>query len=613
MSQNAFSSLTLFFFAYTAVLLFAIFFIMSFSTLFFLGSYSKETSSLYFTNLIFSMFGCLGALVFLSLSSPIIGLSICTLATIAISLNENRAKVTKSLTASAYLAIVILFVLVFSATAPRTPGIVFEKWTPFSKITVTNVSTSACWRCANNTLVDSYTLTIDYDASTSIFKNVSDAPVVRKDVTHIGYYLLGQNSTVVILGSGGGRDVLGARTFFPKRIVAIEINPTIVEATNSLSPSIYGNPDTQVIVDDGRAGLLRMEEKADIIQLSLVDTWAASNSGSYALVENYLYTRESLSLYLDRLSDSGIVSITRWTTDKSRLTSLALAALSANGIQSPLEHVLLISARGEGEYGLITALIKKSPFTQDEYGILSEKSAELGFEIERPEPPIVPNTVSDDSPFFFFTSYGLVMLLLMSLPLIIGGAILLRIHSANQGFHMVDALFFSAIGLGFMLIEFLVLQKGALIIQNPTMNFGLSVGVLLAGSGLGSFFSSKIKKLIDFTVILPLLLLAFMFIMNNYSVELALLDLPLRILIMAILVVPIAFLMGVFFPPYFDRMKKRGDSVVGLAWAANGFFSVLSPTIGLMISIYLGFNTLAIAACIVYATATVLLLKITRQ
>ena len=54
------------------------------------------------------------------------------------------------------------------------------------------------------------------------------------------------------------------------------------------------------------------EGKYDFIQISLIDSWAASAAGAFALAESNLYTSEAYQLYFDRLNEGGILSTSRW-------------------------------------------------------------------------------------------------------------------------------------------------------------------------------------------------------------------------------------------------------------------------------------------------------------
>ena len=124
------------------------------------------------------------------------------------------------------------------------------------------------------------------------------------------------------------------------------------------SGGIYANPRVRITVDDGRSFVRRTPERYDVIQASLVDTWAATAAGAYTLTENTLYTVDAFNDYLDHLTDDGVLTITRWVADGLRLVSLAQAACERRG---------LVGRRSPGDRPPRSAsrrfLLKKTPFT----------------------------------------------------------------------------------------------------------------------------------------------------------------------------------------------------------------------------------------------------------
>ena len=104
----------------------------------------------------------------------------------------------------------------------------------------------------------------------------------------------------------------------------------------------------------------RSPERYDVIQASLVDTWAATAAGAYTLTENTLYTVEAFDDYLDHLTDDGMLTITRWVFDGLRLVSLAQAACESRG-WSAADRLAIVR-----QDNVATFLLKKTPFTPAE-------------------------------------------------------------------------------------------------------------------------------------------------------------------------------------------------------------------------------------------------------
>ncbi len=104
------------------------------------------------------------------------------------------------------------------------------------------------------------------------------------------------------------------------------------------SGGIYADPRVTIHVEDGRSFIRRSAERYDLIQASLVDTWAATAAGAYTLAENSLYTVEAFEDYLDHLSENGMLTMTRWVFDGLRLVSLARAAWARRGPDAARPH-----------------------------------------------------------------------------------------------------------------------------------------------------------------------------------------------------------------------------------------------------------------------------------
>ena len=139
-----------------------------------------------------------------------------------------------------------------------------------------------------------------------------------------------------MIGPGGGRDLVSALVFGAGRVDGVEINPIIAQRRHARSVSRVfrrdlHHPRVRIAVDDGRSFVSRTSNRYDIIQASLVDTWAATAAGAYTLTENTLYTVEAFNDYLDHLKDDGVLTITRWVFDGLRLVSLAQEACAGRG------------------------------------------------------------------------------------------------------------------------------------------------------------------------------------------------------------------------------------------------------------------------------------------
>ena len=255
---------------------------------------------------------------------------------------------------------------------------------------------------------------IDSAASTPILgvtPDLANAQYLRYELTALAYHLGRKGAptsnlqpptsgfNALVIGPGGGRDLVSALVFGAGHVDGVEINPIIADDVmrnrfREFSGGIYTNPRVQITVDDGRSFVRRAPERYDVIQASLVDTWAATAAGAYTLTENSLYTVEAFNDYLDHLSDRGILTITRWVFDGLRLVSLAQEALEARG-WSAADRLAIVRQKD-----VATFLLKKTPFTAGEIAELHRIAAELRFDIlyaPGPADPLEPAYVGSGS------------------------------------------------------------------------------------------------------------------------------------------------------------------------------------------------------------------------
>jgi hypothetical protein len=248
-----------------------------------------------------------------------------------------------------------------------------------------------------------------------------------------------------IIGPGGGVDVMRAVASGSPNVTGIEINPTIVNKVMrgryaDYSFHLYDLPQVHIHVQDGRSYVRSSHDKYDVVQMTLVDTWASTAAGAFALSENNLYTIEAFREYFSHLKPDGMIAITRWEfrqpREALRVVSQAIESLHQVGVADPRQHFVLVADGGLNEDGRpVLVLAKKTPFTASEYAAVAAHVREnqnliwLNPTAEyaglQPLPPAAAafhdliesnnpslfardyaynvGPVSDSAPFFFFT------------------------------------------------------------------------------------------------------------------------------------------------------------------------------------------------------------------
>jgi spermidine synthase len=272
----------------------------------------------------------------------------------------------------------------------------FSKWNAISRIEVNNLNGGRY-------------VVIDADATTAIMnvdpakwdRDQSGAQPASPIPTHTGLPAAGgfnwkkslmaaapsvanvlrPQGTFAIIGPGGGVDVLRAVANGSPSVTGIEINPIIVDdimrgAYADYSYHLYDLPQVHIHIQDGRSYVRSSNDKYDVVQMTLVDTWASTAAGAFALSENNLYTLEAFREYFDHLKPDGMIAITRWEfhqpREALRVVSQAIEALHQQGIANPANNFVIVADGNLDEDGRpVLVLAKKSAFTEAEYAAVA--------------------------------------------------------------------------------------------------------------------------------------------------------------------------------------------------------------------------------------------------
>lgn len=569
--------------------------------------------------------------------------------------------------------------------------VLFSKWNSFSRVAVYD-RRHGDWSLSpayTGPMPDSRFMDIDSAASTPIIRFTGrveeDGAYLRSELTSLAYHLVNPPAggldgnggearpfSALVIGPGGGRDLLAALTFGANRVDGVEINAIIardvmMDRFRDYSGDIYRWPGVRVYVEDGRSFVRRSSDRYDVIQASLVDTWAATAAGAYTLTENSLYTVEAFEDYLDHLSERGVLTITRWAVDGLRLVSLAQEACARRGWTA---HDRLAVVQHEK---VATFILKRSPFTPAEVRHLDEVARALRFTIlyapGLPAPATLAPTgtghwgaaegtpndyarlitapdrhafyrsyatditpTTDDRPFFFHTTklqdqlgvaFGRSMLFgngLSALITLIGisGALVLLFVLAPLALGGRDLLgtgwprwlgYFGLLGAAFMLVEVALLQRFVLLLGHPVYSLAVTLFSLLLGTGIGSFLS---RRLPDASLgrslrlaLGGLALLGVVAIVGLPPLIRAAIVLPLgaRLALAAAALLPAGMLMGVPLPAGVRLLSSRTPALLPWAWAMNGALSVLGATIAVFIAMNWGFSTTLLAGGGLYLLA----------
>src|SRR5579859_6022618 len=478
----------------------------------------------------------------------------------------------------------------------------------------------ASWNALSRVEVDrqgqAKAIVIDADASTYIMnadlkhwhdteweRDLMSAPPALANV-------LRPHGEFAIIGPGGGVDVLRAVANGSPSVTGIEINPIIAttimrQRYADYSQHLYQRSDVHIQVTDGRSFLRSTPQQFDVVQMTLVDTWASTAAGAFALSENNLYTVEAFREYFNHLKPDGMIAITRWEfrhpREALRVVAVAMEALHRLGVANPSRNFIVASQGSLDEDGIpVVVLAKKTAFTIPEESAVTahfDRYSELDPLYLPSEPGHNPFSdliasndpygfargyaynvapVNDNAPFFFFTlkarqilgekglregidwkvNLGVLVLLLVLVISLIAVLAFLVLPLALKGGKTrqspLPLLYFVAVGLGYILVEIAFIQRFVLFLGHPTYALTVVIFLLMLSSGAGSLLSrlwlprARMGWIPHALVILTLL--ADVFFLPGRLATLVGLDFGYRLLISGVLLVPLGFVMGMPFP-----------------------------------------------------------------
>jgi hypothetical protein len=479
-----------------------------------------------------------------------------------------------------------------------------------------------------------------------------------------------EKDNALIIGPGGGRDILLALMGGVRKITAVEINRDLVELVGKFSAyngGIYTSFDNvKILADEGRNFLKREKEKFDIIMLSLPVTNTSRSLEGYALSENFLFTTDSISDYLDHLTHDGqLIVVGHNDAEILRLLSISLVALEKRGV-TPMTAMTHIYILGSDLYPVF--VLKKKAFEPkeillrykaiDQFGLdpvssyfpyVKQKGAlnpalvalgqgeiqfntlekmvqEKGFDI---------SPITDNNPFFYKIEKGIphsvalvlgasiiILLLMVFVPSVLWKKSLIRREAhakEKKKFNQTEIksiVLFSMLGFGFILIEISLIQRFVLFLGHPVLSAALLLFGLLGSAGIGSVLSGRLSS-DKITSMISLASLSVAMVVSSYILLLPLifhqllgLDLTLRLLVTVLVLSPLGFSMGIPFPLGLRLLKERNmETSIPWMWGINGTGSVLGSVVAIVVAISFGFTQVLLVSALCYFIVFLIFLR----
>jgi len=423
-----------------------------------------------------------------------------------------------------------------------------------------------------------------------------------------------------------------------------------------------------------RTYLLKTPAKFDLISLPVIGSFGGS-SGLFALQEQYDLTKEAFSEMLGRLNNDGSITISTWIDYPYRKPLKILSTVTEmhydRGIKNTDEFVAAIK-----NWNTITFAIKRTPFNNEEIKIIRDFCRMMNFDpvilpgikaderekfnklqdksfyllIDRilaspeereklySEYPFNIKPATDDKPYFSqflrwgsisrlteffgnqsvpFFEVGYILLYLTFIQIVILALIFIILPLFKLGWKTGNKfwalVYFSGLGIGYMFIEIIFIQRFTLYFGNVIYAAAAVVSLMLISSGFGSLVSQKLQakpnRLVGIIFIIIISLIIHTIFLSFLLKTTIVFTLPIKIVFTTLLIAPSAFLMGMPFPLGLRLLSERNDNQVPWAWGINGLFSVISVVLATIIAIELGFVWVMILASGAYALSLFINIK----
>lgn len=524
--------------------------------------------------------------------------------------------------------------------------ITYTRWDTFARIDVLE----------NEATPDQRLLFLNGAAGSVMYRYPTNQAAQNRIQTDLGYFPIGATTPddLLIIGPGGGKDILYAHLAGTRDITAVELSPGVVDVLNKFdhfNGDLASLPNVNLVVDEGRSYLRRSQKTYDMIYLSEVTSLSAELAG-YMLAENYIYTTEAIHDYLQHLSPDGwlVLKLYDEFTLTRAFTTVVQALVETGSSQEeavmhivvvldptrvsqeqPFREPLLMIARqplepGQGNEMLTKILasdfipvfvphaLEQGPLGALMRGQTTIEAMIAGFE----RGDIRPTT--DNAPFFYEFEFGLPRLL-RDLSLGLAGATAIGLiylawqqQKLRLKAYWLRVFYFMGLGIGFMLLEAGVIQRLSLFLGHPTYSLSVVLVGLLVGGGIGSGLSQYLwgaGKKIRFGMLAALVVTG-LAISYAFGISLLLargLHWPHwgRVLVSWTILLPLGVTLGMPFP---SGIRTAPREFIPFAWGVNGLGTALGAVGAMTLALSFGFQAVMLTGGCVYLLVAIIAWKL---
>ncbi|GAB4239114.1 MAG: hypothetical protein OHK0028_16860 [Deltaproteobacteria bacterium] len=544
------------------------------------------------------------------------------------------------------------------------PGMLWSRWDAVSRVAVYPVSgeeSTKAWGVSprySGPAPGQIGMVVDDTGYTALFgvgRGAESMAAFRGNVASAAYHVR-KGASALVIGPGGGKDILCALSSGARSVTAVEVNPLVVRAADETFGNFTGRPyrmpGVRAVVAEGRNFLASDRSRYDVLQMTQVFGRVPPSAGAFTMTEDHLHTVEAFDGFLSRLADDGILTITRFVHERRvwRILALARSALSRRGSRDPDRHVVALRDRG-----IVNFLIRRTPWTESDLSSVRRFSEEMGFSIlfspDRPasglpgrifhgiddprDAPFDFSAPTDDRPFYYYTlrpaaflsaevrrrgefedravsmlrgflfSSGGLCVVFLFVP----GVLLSR---RVPGASLVAApLYMLLCGLAYVVWEIVMIKRLALLFGAPVYSLAVGLLLILVFSAAGGYLAGRPRAKSGAAGMLAGAAAgtAWLLYAGPELSTFAGASTPARVLVAALYVLPPSIFMGRFFPTGFRRFAAPGAGTTPFLFAANGAASVLGAAFTQALALNAGYGATTVIGGILYAACAALLLR----
>ncbi|RKP46708.1 hypothetical protein D7Z26_24170 [Cohnella endophytica] len=483
--------------------------------------------------------------------------------------------------------------------------------------------------------------------------NLNSVAGLAKDIEFLPF-VLGSAEKSIVVGSGGGRDILYTLLAGAKDVTAVELSGGIISNMRedaAYNGGLLDRPGVRTVVGDGRGVLEASNEKYDLIVLDLVYSQVGGMNGQ-SLSENYVFTQEAFETYLSKLNADGrIIVISHQGIEGIRAFYTGFAALLASTGGTPGEvannTALVMAPEGSASPNLTLSVIQKSPLSAQQLSLLQAGVSSLGLQTlflpqsyEQLLKPLLEGKMSfdkfvrdsdfnvypttDDRPFFYQLQPGLPDSLKTWLAVIVGLTVLFAVYvwwkevapvaeARNKGGNLPakeaariklkfgPIVYFSLLGIGYMCLQLVLIQKTMVYAGSPVLSASVVIFAMLVGGSAGSRFAGSrrltARSSLIAVVIVAILLAA---VDATWGGGLYQIGIAMRLVLIGIAVGLLGFALGIPLPSRLETEERRQAGISPFLFAVNGIAGIWGSWLGSVVSMEAGLTLTLAAGCLCY-------------